>query len=91
MDLIKVKRHYQLTLPAELRKKFNIAEGDYMRVEGKDEGILIKQVKVIEPEQEYFFTSEWQNGEADADKDIAAGRVAGPFNSIEELIEDLEN
>ena len=91
MDLIKVKRHYQLTLPAELRKKFNITEGDYMRVEDRGEGILIKPVKVIEPDQEYFFTREWQEGEAEADADITAGRVAGPFESAEELIKDLDS
>lgn len=91
IDLIKVKRHYQLTLPAELRKKFKIAEGDYLRVEDKGEGILIKPVKVIDPDQEYFFTKEWQKGEAEADKDIAAGRVSGPFNSVAELIKELES
>jgi len=91
MDLIKVKRHYQLTLPAELRKKFNITEGDYMRVEDKDEGILIKPVKVIDPDQEYFHTKEWQKGEAEADADIAAGRITGPFESVDELIKDLDS
>lgn len=91
MNLIKVKRHYQLTLPVELRKKFKIAEGDYVRVEDREEGILIKPVKVIDPDQEYFHTKEWQAGEAEADRDIAAGRVSGPYNSVEELIEDLES
>ena len=91
MDLIKVKRHYQLTLPADLRKKFKIAEGDYMRVEEKGEGILIKPVKVIDPDQEYFHTKEWQKGEAEADADIATGRVSGPFSSVKELIEGLES
>ncbi len=91
MDLIKVKRHYQLTLPADLRKKFRIAEGDYMRVEDKGEGILIKPVKVIDPDQEYFFTQDWQAGETEADKDISAGRVSGPFNSVEESIKELES
>ena len=91
MDLIKVKRHYQLTLPAELRKKFKITEGDYVRVEDKHEGILIKPVKVIDPDQVYFFTQEWREGEAEADKDIAAGRVSGPFDSAAELIKELES
>ena len=91
MDLVKVKRHYQITLPSSLRKKFNLAEGDYMEVEDKGEGILIKPVKVIHPDQEYFYTKEWQKGEAEADKDIAAGRVAGPFKKAADLIKELES
>jgi len=40
VNLIKVKRHYQLTLPVEIRNKFKMAEGDYMQMEDKDDGIL---------------------------------------------------
>lgn len=75
MNLVKVRRHYQITLPGSLRKKFNISEGDYMEVEDRNEGILIKPVKVIHPDQEYFYTKEWQKGESEADKDISEGRI----------------
>ena len=75
MNLVKVRRHYQITLPGSLRKKFNISEGDYMEVEDRNEGILIKPVKVIHPDQEYFYTKEWQKGESEADNDISEGRV----------------
>ena len=88
--LVKVKRHYQITLPGNLRHKFNINEGDYMEIENQEEGILIRPVKVVHPDHEYFYTKEWQKGEAIADKDIAAGRISGPFESAEDLINELE-
>ena len=91
MDLIKVRRNYQITLPHDLRKKFKISEGDYMEVESQAAGILIKPVKVIHPEQEYFHTKEWQAEETEADKDIAEGRLSGPFESVGDLIKDLES
>jgi len=33
MPLVKIKDHYQITLPNNLRKNFNIAIGDYMEIE----------------------------------------------------------
>ena len=91
MDLVKVRRHYQITLPSVLRKKFNITEGDYLKIEDQDEGIVIKPVRVIHPDQEYFYTKEWQEEEAEADKDIAEGRLVGPFETVDDFIKDLES
>ena len=90
MTLVKVKRNFQVTLPGNLRKKFHITEGDYMDIEVKEEGMFIRPVKMISPDQEYFYTKEWQKEEAGADKDIAQGRVAGPFKAVSDLIDELE-
>jgi AbrB family looped-hinge helix DNA binding protein len=35
MPLVKVKRHFQITIPNNMRKSFNIIEGDYMEMEKK--------------------------------------------------------
>ena len=91
MELIKVRRHHQITLPAHLRKKFNISEGDYMEIADRDGGILIKPVKVISPDQAYFYTKEWQEGEAEADKDIAEGSTEGPFEKIGDALGALKS
>jgi AbrB family looped-hinge helix DNA binding protein len=48
MALLKLRRFFQLTLPAELRKKFHLAEGDYLEAEAVEEGILLKPVSVVE-------------------------------------------
>lgn len=48
MALLKLRRFFQLTLPAEIRKKFNLAEGDYLEAEVVEEGILLKPVSVVE-------------------------------------------
>ncbi|MDI9571039.1 MAG: AbrB/MazE/SpoVT family DNA-binding domain-containing protein [Pseudomonadota bacterium] len=82
MPLIKVKQNYQITLPSSLRKYLNIAVGDYMEVVKQDGELVLKPVKVVHPEQAYFYSKEWQNGEAEADKDIDKGDVLGPFDNI---------
>ena len=90
MPLAKVKKHYQITLPNSLRKKFNISEGDYVEIEEQGQDIVLKPVKVIHPDQEYFYTKEWQKMEAEADKDIAEGNVVGPFDNIKDSLKALK-
>jgi len=48
MALVRLKRAAQITLPAELRKQFNLEEGDYLEVEAVADGILLKPVACIE-------------------------------------------
>jgi AbrB family looped-hinge helix DNA binding protein len=48
MALLKLQRFFQLTLPAELRKQFHLAEGDYLEAEAVEQGILLKPVRVVE-------------------------------------------
>ena len=91
MPLIKIKENYQITIPNSLRKIFHVAVGDYMEMEKKEGEIILRPVKLIRPDQEYFYTKAWQKGEAEADKDIAEGRVAGPFSSVNDLVNELES
>ncbi len=62
-----------------------------MEVEDRNEGILIKPVKVIPSDQEYFYTKEWQKGESEAAKDISEGRLSGPFETVNDLNKELES
>jgi AbrB family looped-hinge helix DNA binding protein len=48
MALLRILRSSQITLPAELRKQFNLTEGDYLEAEAVEDGILLKPVSVIE-------------------------------------------
>jgi AbrB family looped-hinge helix DNA binding protein len=47
MALVRLKRAAQITLPAELRKRFHLEEGDYLEVEAVENGILLKPVAFI--------------------------------------------
>jgi len=48
MPLVKVRRFAQVTIPAELRDQFDLAEGDYLEAEAVKEGILLKPVTVMD-------------------------------------------
>ena len=90
MPLIKVKRHYQITLPTALRKTLKIAEGDYLEVEKQDSELILKPVKMIHPDEAYFYSKEWQEGEKRADEDIRKGEVLGPFTKIKDGLKVLK-
>ena len=51
MALVKLRRSGQITLTAELRKQFNLAEGDYLEAEAVREGILLMPVSIMGREQ----------------------------------------
>jgi len=61
-----------------------------VELENKDGDIIMKPVKLVHPDQEYFYTKEWQEGEAQADKDIAKGDVVGPFDNIKAAVRALK-
>jgi AbrB family looped-hinge helix DNA binding protein len=90
MALIKVKKNFQITLPNRLRRTLKIAVGDYLEVEKQDCELILKPVKMIHPDQAYFYTREWQEGEAQADKDIERGDVLGPFDDIKKGLKALK-
>ncbi len=90
MELMKIRKNYQLTIPRNFRNKFNLAEGDYVEVDAQEEFIVIKPVKIIQPDQEYFYTREWQEREAEADEDLRTANVLGPFDNAADAIKALK-
>lgn len=91
MELIKVKRNYQITIPQSLRKMIRLAVGDYLEVDLQDNTLVIRPVKVVHADQEYFFTKEWQEKEAEAERDISEGKVEGPFETPAGALKALTN
>lgn len=90
MPLVKVKRHFQVTIPNNMRKMFGIDVGDLLEIEKQNDDIVLKPVKVVHSGHEYFYNKEWQQGEAKADKDIAKGDVLGPFDNLKKGLKALK-
>ena len=91
MELVKVKRNFQITIPQSLRRLIRLVVGDYVEVDIQDDTLVIRPVKVVHPDQGYFFTKEWQEKEAEADKDLVEGKVAGPFENVRDALKALKN
>jgi AbrB family looped-hinge helix DNA binding protein len=78
-----------VTIPADIRQAARLEEGDPVQVEIVEDGILLRPMKLIDASQAWFWTPEWQEGERQADADIAAGRVTR-FESDEEFLAFLD-
>jgi AbrB family looped-hinge helix DNA binding protein len=48
MALVRLLRGGQVTLPAEIRQKLRLAQGDYLEAEVVDDGVLLKRVSSVE-------------------------------------------
>jgi antitoxin PrlF len=78
----------QITLPEDIRRAARLEEGDLLEAEITSEGILLRPQKVIDATQAWFWTPEWQEGEREADADLAAGKTES-FASDDEFLDAL--
>jgi AbrB family looped-hinge helix DNA binding protein len=85
MSLVKITRNFQVSIPKEIRDALRLEEGDYIEVLEHDGTIVMVPKKLIDADQAWFWSREWQQGEREAEEDIKAGRVRGPFRSAEDL------
>jgi antitoxin PrlF len=79
----------QLTLPAPIREAAHLEPGDPVVFELVSEGILVRPQKLIDATQAWFWTASWQEGEAAASADIAAGRTT-IHKSTEDFLASLD-
>lgn len=87
---IQIRGHGQITIPKKTRELFNLVDGDVLVIEEREDGILIKPRKLLDPTQAWFWTEQWQAKEREASEDIEAGRISGPFDGVAELRKHLE-
>jgi AbrB family looped-hinge helix DNA binding protein len=46
---------------------------------------------LIDPEQTWWWTEEWQKGEREAEKEIREGKLLGPFSTVEHFKNAIES
>jgi hypothetical protein len=73
------------TLPGEVRAALHVGEDDEVAFVDSGRGIV-----VVQADQAWYWTSEWQKGERAAAADLAAGRTR-VFGSGEEFLASLED
>ncbi|MBI4289740.1 MAG: AbrB/MazE/SpoVT family DNA-binding domain-containing protein [Chloroflexi bacterium] len=84
-ELVQVRKKAQVTLPLSVRRALNIEEGDFLDVRVRNGEVLLRVKKLVDKQQAWFWTKRWQEGEKEAEEDIAAGRVHH-FESAREAI-----
>lgn len=90
MSLTKINERGQLTIPAELRKTLHCEPGDYVEVVIEGDVLKVIPKAVIDKDQSWFWTKEWQKGEREAEADYRAGRYKTAKN-VKEFLKELHN
>ncbi|MCX5971853.1 MAG: AbrB/MazE/SpoVT family DNA-binding domain-containing protein [Coprothermobacterota bacterium] len=87
--VLQIRSNGQITLPAAVRSKANLKEGDLLEVVVEADGTvrLVPQI-AVERSQAYFWTRRWQDGEREADDDLIDGHYRD-FAGMDDLIADL--
>ncbi len=89
METIKIRKKYQITLPAAIREAAGVYEGDFLTAEVRDDRtILLRPSRLVDADEAFFYTPEWQAAEREADEDVRLGRLSEPM-SAEETIAEL--
>ena len=75
----------------EAKEKINRIRKDLIHSEGlnREEIAIAAKVGLINSEQAWWWTEEWQEGEREAEKAIQKGEISAPFKSSEELVKHL--
>ena len=87
--VMQIRRNFQITLPAAIRKRLGLRVGDIVETTVKEGKIILLPKKTIDAEQAWFWTKEWQEAEKEANSDIKTGKVK-KFKTVEELIKELD-
>ncbi len=86
--IAKVQRNYQITIPAEVRKKIALHVGDLIDFEVREEGLLVKPMEAIDRNQAWFWSKKWQEKEKEVEKDFKKGKVLESKN-VKTFLKDL--
>jgi AbrB family looped-hinge helix DNA binding protein len=85
MGLLQLRKGFQLTVPAAIRRKLGLKEGDFVAAEIEGETIVLRPKRLIRKGQEWFWGDAWQSAERDVDNDLRSGRVH-KFKSADDAI-----
>lgn len=87
--IAQIRQNYQITLPAELRKRFGLRIGDLLEIAVKGYRLIVTPKRAVDLDQAWFWSKEWQEAEREVDADFKAGRVK-KAKGVEELIRELK-
>ncbi|MBI4639728.1 MAG: AbrB/MazE/SpoVT family DNA-binding domain-containing protein [Candidatus Tectomicrobia bacterium] len=85
MPRVKLGTRRQITLPAKTLKRLGMTAGEEFEVVEHDKAVILVPRKHIPKNQQWYYTDEWQKMMQEAFEDVKAGRMIGPFESVEEF------
>lgn len=84
MPVVKISSGGQVRIPKEIMEKLNISSGDYLDFEFYEGKVIITAKKLVDVDQLWFWSKEWQKEEEEAEEDVKAQRLSPIFSTGEE-------
>ena len=88
---IKIGLHRQITIPTNTMKRLGLVAGVELDVVEHKKAIILVPRTSIPNDQRWYHTKTWQKMMRGAFEDLKRGRVAGPFDGVEELLKELHS
>jgi antitoxin MazE len=87
---MKISSKRQVAIPKEVMEALKLEPGDEVEFQVKGAAAVLVPIKTIKVprDQAWFWTSEWQKKENEAEEDLASGRFQD-FDSLDNLMKDL--
>lgn len=85
-----LRKRGQITIPSEVREAAHVEPGAVLECHVEDGRIVMTPKILIDADQAWFWTPEWQEKEREVDLAVAEGRTE-VFESFEDFVADLES
>ncbi|MFH2065349.1 MAG: AbrB/MazE/SpoVT family DNA-binding domain-containing protein [Pseudomonadota bacterium] len=90
MPAIKIGPKHQITIPKEVFRSLNLEVGDFLDTRVQDNTIVLIPKKLVDKDQEWFWSKDWQEREKEADEAIANNETTGPFEKASDVLKALK-
>jgi len=92
MAKVKIRPGRQVTIPATIAQRLQLNEGDFIEIGAFfGSAIIMLPNKKHKKNQQWLSEKLWELMEEEAEEDIKAGRVSGPFKNVADLMHDLRS
>lgn len=88
-EAVRIGAKHQVTIPRSISRALRLKAGDHMLVRLVGDRVEMVPASLVPRGQLWFWTSEWQQMEHEAEKDIVHGRIK-EFESAEALLKALK-
>lgn len=89
-SIVKVNQNFQVTIPAVIRKKYNIIKKDLVEILDTKQGILLKPKILLDKLPEVELSVKAEKMLQEGLNDIKQSKVSGPYDNIADLLIDLK-
>ncbi len=89
MSTVKITRNYQVTIPSDVRKALGLKIGAMVDFVVEKGAAILKPKTLIDKDQDWFWSKEWQDKEKEAHRAIEKGEVVS-FDDVDAMRRHFE-